>query len=87
MQNTLTDLNNHLFEQIERLNDDELTGEDLEREIKRSSAMANISNQIIANAKVELEATKVMLDNGYDVGTRLPVMLEYDKKSKVDREA
>ena len=30
MNNTLTDLNNYLFEQLERLNDDELDDEGLE---------------------------------------------------------
>lgn len=83
MKNTLTDLNNHLFEQLERLNDDELSDEDLNKEIKRSEAMSKISDKIIANAKVELDATKVLLDNGYEVKERLPVMLEYDKKNQV----
>ena len=83
MKNTLTDLNNHLFEQIERLNDDELTKEELDMEIKRLKAMSSISNQIIANAKVELEAAKIMIDNGYDAGGRLPTMLDYDKKNQV----
>lgn len=34
-RNTFDDLNNHLFEQIERLNDDELSADELEREVKR----------------------------------------------------
>lgn len=42
MRNKLTDLNNHLFEQLERLNDDELSEEELEKEIKRSKAMEGI---------------------------------------------
>lgn len=36
MKNTLSDLNNYLFESIERLNDDSLSEEALEKEIKRS---------------------------------------------------
>ena len=36
MNNTLTDLNNYLFEQLERLNDDELDDEGLDREIRKS---------------------------------------------------
>ena len=54
MRNTLTDLNNHLFEQLERLNDEELTDEQLEKEIKRTDAMKDIATQIIANANIVL---------------------------------
>ena len=35
MQNTLQDLNNYLFEAIERVNDDDLTEEQLEKETKK----------------------------------------------------
>ena len=34
VRNTLMDLNNHLFEQMERLNDDGLTDESLKREMQ-----------------------------------------------------
>lgn len=61
-RNTSSHLNNHLFEQLERLNDDEMGGEDLKEEIERSKAMANLSRMIIENAKLSLEARKLKAD-------------------------
>ncbi|WP_459127514.1 hypothetical protein [Latilactobacillus curvatus] len=55
-KNKLEDLNNHLFEQLERLNDDDLTDEQLKLESKRASAMSEISEQIIKNASLALKA-------------------------------
>lgn len=50
MKNTLTDLNNHLFAQLEKLGDDDLTCEELNTEIKRSEAMSKIGECIGCNA-------------------------------------
>lgn len=52
MKTNLASLNNYLFEELERLNDDEeLKNEDnLEKEIKRSKAIANVAQTIINNA-------------------------------------
>jgi benzoyl-CoA reductase/2-hydroxyglutaryl-CoA dehydratase subunit BcrC/BadD/HgdB len=58
MKNKLSDLNNHLFEQLERLNDEDLTDEELEKEIKRSRAISTIADKIINNAGVVLDAVK-----------------------------
>lgn len=58
MRNTLGDLNNHLFMQLERLNDEELKGDKLTEEIERSKAVATIAKEIVLNAKVVLEARK-----------------------------
>lgn len=64
MKNKLTDLNNHLFEQLERLNDEDLTEEELEKEIKRSKAMTNIATNIINNGNLMLNSMKFIEDNG-----------------------
>ena len=46
-KSSFDDLNNHLFEQIERLNDDELSADELEREVKRAKSISLISDKII----------------------------------------
>lgn len=56
MKNTLWDLNNALFEQIERLQDDTLSEEGLEREIKRTDAVTKIAKNIIDNGVLALSA-------------------------------
>lgn len=55
-KNTLGDLSNHLFEQLERLNDEELTEDQLKREIDRSTAMAAVADQIVKSGNLMLKA-------------------------------
>lgn len=58
MRNTLGDLNNYLFEALERVTDDELPPEQLEREISRSQAVTSIAEAIIKNGELVFKAVK-----------------------------
>lgn len=75
MKNNIVDLNNHLFEQLERLNDDDLSEEQLNREIQRSKAMTDVASKIIDNAQLGLQAEKLKVEFGRRDVT-LPEMLE-----------
>lgn len=59
MKNTLTDLNNHLFAQLERLNDEDLSSEQMAAEIQRAKAITGLASQIIANGTLVLKAIEV----------------------------
>lgn len=76
MKNTLGDLNNHLFAQLEKLEDDDLKGSELETEIKRSEAMAKIGEQIIKTGELQLKAIQHMDEYGYERKKDVPEMLE-----------
>lgn len=58
MKNKLVDLNNHLFEELERLNDENLKGEELQEERERAKSIANIAQTIINNGELALKAVK-----------------------------
>ena len=76
MKNTLNDLNNYLFEQIERLNDDELSEDqlELENEIKRSEAVQKVARTIIENGQLALSAKKHMDEYGQGQSVELPML-------------
>lgn len=65
MQNTLTDLNNHLFAQLERLGDEDLTGDKLAEEINRAKAVSDIATQVISNGNLVLKAKTFLYESGY----------------------
>lgn len=73
MKNKLTDLNNHLFEALERLNNEHLKGEDLEIEVVKSKAITDVSKEIISNARLVLDAH--VKQGNILASTPLPVML------------
>lgn len=71
MKNTLTDLNNYMFEQLERLLDDTLSKEELEKEVERAKATTSVAQTIIQGGELMLRARK----NCSEFGITPPKML------------
>lgn len=71
----LADLNRYLFEQLDRLNDDKLRGEDLKNEIERARSVSGVAKVAIDNARLVLTVQK-----SYDleIGTEKPKLLNSD---------
>lgn len=78
MRNENIHLRNHLFAQLERLEDESLDEDQLKLERERTSAIVNVAKQIVdmekaaiakeknqvANKKITLEAMKLLQKNG-----------------------
>jgi len=67
MKNKIQDLNNHLFAQLERLGDEDLSIEDLQKEIQRSQAITQIASTFVESAKITVEAMKVLERAGHSI--------------------
>ena len=80
MKNTLMDLNNYLFEQLERLNDDSLTDEQFEKELKKTDSMVKVGEKIIQNGELAFKTMQHMDSYGYNTSQRtVPAMLGADR--------
>lgn len=71
-KNKLTDLNDHLFAQIERLSNEDMTEDNLKSEIARAQAIAGVADRITENARLRIDAAKVFAQHGADVLPMLP---------------
>ena len=78
MKNKLTDLNNHLFAQLERLGDEDLDAEKIEQEAKRADAMVQVADQIIRNADLQLKAANLIANHGDRFRPMLPMIGKTD---------
>ena len=76
MDNNLMALNNYLFETLERLTDDELTDEQLNREIDRSKAVSHVAEKIIKGGELALKAAVTAEEFGLSNKKEIPKMLE-----------
>jgi hypothetical protein len=76
MKNKMSDLNDHLFCQIERLGEQDLKGEALVEEIRRAGAVCGVAQQIIAGGRLVLDAVRTA-DEIPGVGN-IPLLLEVD---------
>lgn len=74
MKNTISDLNNYLFEAMERLTDDSLSEEQFEKEIKRSEAVQKIATTIIQNGNLALNAKKHFDEYGQSNSIEIPLL-------------
>jgi len=75
MKNKLTDLNNHLFVQLERLSDESIKGDNLKEEIARSRAVADMAQRITENARLQFDAVRLAVDYP-TMASRIPMINE-----------
>lgn len=54
MKNKISDLRDHMFAQLERLGQEDLTPEQLKNEIERAKAIGEVGKVIVESAKTEV---------------------------------
>lgn len=76
MKNSLADVNNYLFEAIERLNNDSLSEDQLDKEIKRADAVTKVAKTIVDNTTLALNIKKHLDEYGKGDNYQIPGMIE-----------
>lgn len=60
-RNKISDLKDHLFAQLERLNDEHLTAEQVQAELEKAKAMEGIAKQIIDTEKLTNDRAEILI--------------------------
>jgi hypothetical protein len=60
MKNKLEDLNNHLFETLEFLTDQDITGAKLNEQINRAELVCKVAGRIIEEGRLMVDAARVI---------------------------
>jgi hypothetical protein len=83
----LTDLNEYLFAQIQRLNDKGLSKDKVALEIEKAQAITNVADTIIKNGELTLKTAIVMQKmRGQGNAPKLPLMLTGRKEPEDGQE-
>lgn len=75
VRNTMSDLHNVLFEEIERLNDESIKGEELSQEIDRANAIGKIAETILDGGNLALQVARFK-DEAASLNPSIPRYLE-----------
>lgn len=76
---TLNDLNEYLFQEMDRLTNEDLSAEELDKEIKRSDSLQKVAKTIIENGALALQAKKYLDEYGQGDNVELPLIGVTDK--------
>ena len=57
-RNKLSDLRDHMFAALERLDDEEMTTDQIKNEIEKAKSIAMVGSVIINSAKIEIDYLK-----------------------------
>lgn len=68
-KNKISDLNDHLFAQLERLSDESVKGDALIEEVRRARSITEVAQQVIASGDLLLKA-RIAADNSL-TGTKV----------------
>jgi hypothetical protein len=76
MKNKLTDLQNHLFAAIEKVLDDDLTGEELKEYMERSRVFNELAKTAVANGALMAKCADMLY--GIPVSDEVPLIPKSD---------
>jgi hypothetical protein len=80
-KNKLSDLNNHLFAQLERLGEEDLTIEEIHKEVERGKTISMLASTVIKSAKITIDSMRLVANGEYTVN-ELPEMIGMHPRQK-----